>query len=410
MKIVTAPGQRIPEVPKIRVLSLLLNRSGRNDETISKLTTKAIDVIGLIHRVSTRRAVFILMWTSIRVACAVLFLAGNADFVLSTGGNGQDSCLRLLLDVDPGVDDALAITLAATLQNVTIEAITVVAGNAELETAYNNTLRTLNVLNRTDVPVFKGADRSIDGYGSTEKIYFGHDNFGNVSAQYPMSSNPNNGSQTGYAKMIQMAKENPGELTFILVGPLTNMAIALLVEPEFSENIRHVYILGGTLYAKGNVRPSAEFNFFTDPEAALIVLQRTTCPITIIPWEASLQAPVPWDTFYSITNQTGALQKFLRDITNHTVQCCLSGGQSPGGFSLGDFLAVLAAAVPKSVNQTVQNRVEVERCGMQTRGTLVHAWASQTLPHVKRNVTIVESFDVDFVVKYFNATFNRTGV
>ncbi|XP_065280712.1 nucleoside hydrolase-like [Dermacentor albipictus] len=350
------------------------------------------------------------MWTSIRIACAVLFLAGNADFVLSTGGNNTNSCLRLLLDVDPGVDDALAITLAAALPNVRIEAITVVAGNAELETAYNNTLRILNVVNRTEVPVFKGADRSIDGYGSTEKIYFGPDNFGNVSAQYPMSSNPDICSQTGYAKMIEIVKANPGQLTFILMGPLTNMAIALLMDPEFSTGIRHVFILGGTLYAKGNVRSSAEFNFFTDPEAALIVLQRTTCPITIIPWEAILQAPMPWDTFYSITNQTGTLQKFLRDITNHTVQCCLSGGQSPGGFSLGDFLAVLAAAVPESVNQTVQNRVDVERCGMHTRGTLVHAWAPQTLPHVKRNVTIVESFNVGTVENFFIATFNRTVV
>ncbi|XP_075559630.1 nucleoside hydrolase-like [Dermacentor variabilis] len=350
------------------------------------------------------------MWTSIRVACAVLFLAGNADFVLSTGGNGQESCLRLLLDVDPGVDDALAIALAATLTNVTIEAITVVAGNAEVEAGCNNTLRTLKFLNRTDVPVIKGADRSIDGYGKAEKRYFGPDNFGNVSEQYPMSSNPYNGSQTGYAKMIEMAKENPGELTFVLTGPLTNLAIAMLMEPDFSKNIRHVYILGGTLYAMGNVQPSAEYNFLTDPEAALIVLQRAECPITIIPWEASLHAPVSWDTFYSITNQTGTLQRFLRETTNFTIQCCLSGDLSPDGFPVGDFLAVLAAAVPASVNHTLQNRVDVERCGMFTRGTLVHSWEPRHLKHVKHNVTIVESFNVDLVVKYFNATFNRTGV
>ncbi|XP_070390354.1 nucleoside hydrolase-like [Dermacentor albipictus] len=356
-------------------------------------------------------AALVLMWTSIRLACAALFLAGNAGAVLSSGRNDGDPYLRLLLDVDPGVDDALAITLAARLhENVRLEAITVVAGNADLQTGYNNTLRTLNVLDRRDVPVYKGADRPIDGHGRTEKTYFGPDNFGGVSAKYPMSRNPAADPHIpGYIKMIQAVKYNPGQLTLVLMAPLTNLAIALLVAPEISAGIRHVYILGGTLYGKGNASPTAEFNFFTDPEAAFVVLQRATCPITIVPWEAILQATVPWDTYYSITNKSGRIQKFLRDTTAYTVQCCLSGGQSPGGFSVGDFLAVLAAAVPESVAQTLQHRVNVERCGAYTRGQLVHAWEPKILPQVKRNVTIVESFDVGVVEKYFKYTFDPTG-
>ncbi|KAH7960815.1 hypothetical protein HPB49_023587 [Dermacentor silvarum] len=373
------------------------------------------------------------MSTCIRFACAALILAVNTAAVLSVGPNNRDPCLRLLLDVDTGVDDALAITLAARLSNVCIEAITVVAGNADLPTGYNNTLRTLNVINRTKVPVYKGADRPIDGHWDTEKTYFGPDNFGGVSAQYPMSRNPAGDPQTpGYIKMIELVKKNRGQQTLVLMAPLTNLAIALLAAPEISEGIRHIYILGGTLYAKGNANPTAEFNFFTDPEAALVVLDRATCPITIIPWEAALQATVPWaipklsckppyltpsifcfshsqNTYYSITNKSGKLQKFLRDITTHTVQCCLSGGQSPGGFSVGDFLAVLAAAVPESVTKTLEHRVNVERCGEYTRGQLVHAWEPKILPEVKRNVTIVESFDVGIVEKYFKYSFDPTG-
>ncbi|XP_075539682.1 pyrimidine-specific ribonucleoside hydrolase RihA-like [Dermacentor variabilis] len=415
---------------------------------------------------------FVLMWTSISLACAALFLAGNADAVLSTAQRKRDTCVRLLLDVDPGVDDALAITLAATHRNVCLEAITVVAGNADLQTGYNNTLRTLRVVDRTNrpimaeipppgeptappgvdialdeasnrrwprssleaavqaprmclfsedlfdtpvVPVYKGADRSLDGYGRTEKKYFGLDNFGGVSAQYPMSTNPACASKTpGYIKMIKLVKKYPGQLTLVFTGPLTNLAIALLSEPEIAKDIKHVYIMGGTLYAKGNVIPAAEFNFFTDPEAAFIVLQRAT-------WytqpDAFLLASLPntmnvlclshsQSTYYSLTNTSGPLQQFLRDTTNHTVQCCLSGDLSPDGFSAGDFLAVLAAAVPDSVTRTVQNRVSVERCGAYTRGQLVHAWEPKILPHVRRNVTIVESFDVDIVEEYFNYTFD----
>ncbi|KAH7960813.1 hypothetical protein HPB49_023585 [Dermacentor silvarum] len=316
------------------------------------------------------------MSTCVRFAYAALILAVNTAAVLSVGRNSPDACLRLLLDVDTGVDDALAITLAARLSNVCIEAITAVAGNADLNTGYDNTLRTLNVIDRTKVPVYKGADRPVDGHWDTEKTYFGPDNFGGVSAQYPMSRNPAGDPQTpGYIKMIELVKKNRGQQTLVLMAPLTNLAIALLAAPDISEGIRHIYILGGTLYGKGLVNPTADFNFFTDPEAALVVLQRATCPVTIIPREASLEATVPWDTYYSITNKSGKLQKFLRDVTTHTVQCCLSGGQSPGGFSVGDFLAVLAAAVPESVTKTLENRVNVERCGAgeYTRGQLVHA-------------------------------------
>ncbi|KAH7956637.1 hypothetical protein HPB52_011396 [Rhipicephalus sanguineus] len=305
----------------------------------------------------------------------------------------------------------MAITLATRLPNVHIEAITVVAGNGNLSTGYDNTLRTLNVIDRTDVPVYRGADRPIDGHWNTDETYFGPDIFGGVSARYPPSGNAAADPQTpGYIKMIELIKKKRGEqITLVLMAPLTNFAIALLAAANISEDIRHVYILGGTLYGKGNVNPTAEFNFFTDPEAAFVVLQRATCPITIIPWEAALQATVPWVSMYFyITNKSGRLQKFLRDTTTHTVQCCLSGGQSPDGFSVGDFLAVLAAAVPESVASTLEQRVDVERCGEYARGQLVHAWESKILPQVKRNVTIVKSFHVGVVEKYFKYAFYPT--
>lgn len=237
------------------------------------------------------------MSTLARFAFAALFLlptasAGSAHSTAKTR-RGRPS-VRLLLDVDTGVDDAMAITLATRLPNVHLEAITVVAGNGNLSTSYDNTLRTLNAIDRTDVPVYRGADRPIDGRWETEKTYFGPDNFGGVSAQYPMSRNTATDPHTaGYVKMIELAKKNKGQQALVVMAPLTNLAIALLMTPDTLEGIGHVYILGGTLYGKGNVNPTAEFNFFTDPEAALVVLQRATCPVTIIPWEAVLQATVP---------------------------------------------------------------------------------------------------------------------
>ncbi|XP_077508365.1 nucleoside hydrolase-like [Amblyomma americanum] len=306
-------------------------------------------------------------------------LFGN---VLSTRGPRFPTTrpLKLLLDVDTGVDDALAITMAATSADVCLEAITVVAGNTNLSTAYDNTLRVLRVINRTDIPVYKGADRPIDGLWDYEETYFGPDNFGNASSLYPMGPNaaPDPGTY-GYLKMIELIKNSPKELTLVLLAPLTNLAIALLVEPHLTQNVSAIYILGGNIYGRGNILPGSEFNFLTDPEAALVVLQRAECPVYIVPWETVLESTVPWGAYYNITNRTdpGPLQKFLGDITTFTVECCLDKNT---GFDLGDGLAVLAAMEPQSITKNVEHRVTVELTGTHTRGQLVHGWLDYMIP------------------------------
>ncbi|XP_077536051.1 uncharacterized protein LOC144148383 [Haemaphysalis longicornis] len=147
----------------------------------------------------------------------------------------------------------MAIILAATLPNVSLKAVTVTYGNTNLSNAYNNTLRVLNVVNRTDVPVYKGADRSIDGQSDYETVYFGPDNFGGASVLYPIGGNHASDPQAhAYLKVIDIVRANPGRHTIVAMAPLTNLAIALLVEPDFLENVEHLYILGGTLYGKNN--------------------------------------------------------------------------------------------------------------------------------------------------------------
>uniref|UniRef100_A0A023FDF8 Putative inosine-uridine preferring nucleoside hydrolase n=1 Tax=Amblyomma cajennense TaxID=34607 RepID=A0A023FDF8_AMBCJ len=214
-------------------------------------------------------------------ACCLFFACFFSDVlsaVRADGANGKRQ--NLLLDVDTGVDDAMAITLAASSPNVCVLAITVVAGNTNLSNAYNNTLRVLQAINRTDIPVYKGADRPIDGRWDYEEIYFGPDNFGNASSLYPMGNNSAPDPNTyGYLKMIEVIKNSSNDLTLVLLGPLTNLAIALLVEPNLTENVTAIYILGGNIYGRGNILPGSEFNFLTDPEAALVVLQRALCPV-----------------------------------------------------------------------------------------------------------------------------------
>ncbi|XP_077508363.1 nucleoside hydrolase-like [Amblyomma americanum] len=341
-------------------------------------------------------------------ACCLLFACFFSDVLSAVQAEETRWGRRnFLLDVDTGVDDAMAITLAASSPNVCVLAITVVAGNTNLSNAYNNTLRVLEAINRTDIPVYKGADRPIDGLWNYEEVYFGPDNFGNASSLYPMGNNSAPDPDTyGYLKMMEIIKNNSGDLTLVLLGPLTNLAIALLVEPNLTENVTAIYILGGNICGRGNILPGSEFNFLTDPEAALVVLQRAQCPVYIIPWETVLKSTVPWATYYSITNRTepSPLQKFLRDITNYTVNCCM---EKSTGFNLGDYLAVLAAIDNSSITDTVVNRVSVELTGTHTRGQLVHGWLDYMIPEVKRNATIITGFNASITEEYFNRTFNQ---
>ncbi|XP_077551255.1 pyrimidine-specific ribonucleoside hydrolase RihA-like [Haemaphysalis longicornis] len=181
------------------------------------------------------------------------FVAGNSDNYVSSERNDS---LILLVDVDTGVDDAMALALAVTSPNVSIEVITVVAGNTNLSNAYNNTLRALHVLNQTKIPVYKGADRPIDGHWDYEEVYFGADNFGNVSSKYPMGNNSAEDPNTyGYLKMMELIKNRSDcSLTLMMLAPLTNLAIALLVEPTLTQKLKAIYILGGNKCVKAQIK------------------------------------------------------------------------------------------------------------------------------------------------------------
>ncbi|XP_050025437.1 nucleoside hydrolase-like [Dermacentor andersoni] len=295
------------------------------------------------------------------------------------------------MDVDTGSDDAMAIALAARLPNVCIEAITVGAGNRNVSTAYDNTLKVLGVLNRTDVPVYKGAEEPIR-------------NHWNCKNGFCSGGSPNELRTPASVEMVELVKK--GLQTLIVLAPLTNAATALLMEPDFLNNAEHVYLMGGNLYGVGNSLPAAEFNFFTDPEAAKVFLERATCPVTIVPWEACRRGTVPWDTYCGVASKTGPLQEFLRNVTASSYQHCPSGQDGSEGVVVSDFVTLLAAVAPESVAGTLVHRVDVELAGNYTRGQLVHAWEPQMLPHVRRNVTIVERFDVSIVAKYFKDAFD----
>lgn len=182
---------------------------------------------------------------------------------------------RVIIDCDPGIDDSLAIILALKSPKLQVEAITAVTGNLPADRAQENIYKILDLLGEKDFPTARGLLHPLSGHYPHDPFSHGEDGLGNTSL--PTSERPVN---DGFAPqlIIQTIKEHPGELTLIATGPLTNIALALMHQPDIAHQIQDLILIGGAYgfnrygYQRatgGN--PSSEWNVFVDPEAAKFV-------------------------------------------------------------------------------------------------------------------------------------------
>lgn len=191
-------------------------------------------------------------------------------------GSGRGAA-RVIIDTDPGVDDALALLLAMRSPELTIEAITAVAGNVPLSLTLPNALRLVEIAGRTDIPVAGGARAPLMRRLVTATYVHGENGLGGVVFPEPTGKPV----ATPAAELIrQIVRKYPGEITLITIGPLTNIATTLTADPEIAGMVRALVMMGGSLTG-GNITPAAEFNIYVDPEAARIVFQ-SGIPITMV--------------------------------------------------------------------------------------------------------------------------------
>ena len=172
---------------------------------------------------------------------------------------------KIILDVDTGIDDALAIGFTVRSPMCDLIAVTTLAGNSSVEHTTRNTLDVLHLMGRSDIPVHRGASHPLSRT-HVDAAYW-HDENGLGGAKLPPSPAVI-GADRGPAAIIRLAKEFPGEITLVCVGPLTNLAIALNVEPTLLELLAGLVIMGGVFFEHGNITDLAEFNIYCDPEAA----------------------------------------------------------------------------------------------------------------------------------------------
>lgn len=173
---------------------------------------------------------------------------------------------KVIVDTDPGVDDAMAIFFALQSPELDVIGLTTIFGNVHTELATTNALRLLEIADRTDIPVVKGADNALAGpFKGPVPYVHGDDGQGNVHLPPPRTRALD---ITAAEFIIAQVMDAPGEITLAPLGPLTNIALALHLEPRIAEHVREVVLMGGNALGPGNATPAAEANIHNDPEAA----------------------------------------------------------------------------------------------------------------------------------------------
>lgn len=196
---------------------------------------------------------------------------------------------RLIIDTDPGIDDAFAIALAAASPDVELLALTTVAGNIGIEHTTRNALNILSLCGREDVPVAVGAHRPFSRLMRADGAH-GNDGLGGYASSIP-TSKATVDPRDAVTLMVDVLTAAEEPVTIVPIGPLTNVALLLAAHPRIKSKIDRLVIMGGGIEG-GNCTPAAEFNVWIDPEAARRVLVEEDIPVTLVPLDVTLKCSV----------------------------------------------------------------------------------------------------------------------
>ena len=278
----------------------------------------------------------------------------------------------VVIDTDPGIDDALAIVLSLRSPELRIELLTTVAGNAGLRAATDNARRLLALLDPEEPPrLVRGAARPIRGRLNTAPDVHGDDGLAGLSRVrdrrglplFPASRGPVPSRGGAAEAIVAKAREHGDALTIVALGPLTNIARALEVDRGAMRRIGRLFVMGGAIEAPGNVTAVAEFNFHVDPVAADRVLT-SGIRITLVGLDATRQVRLRWPVVRNaLRGDRSALARALRHFTR-------AWSSSGAGMPLHDPLAT-ALAIDPGLARTRPLGVRVETRGVHTRGMSV---------------------------------------
>lgn len=218
---------------------------------------------------------------------------------------------RLIIDTDPGIDDALAILFTLASPELQLEGLTIVHGNCSMLQGARNGRAVLELARARHIPVFYGCELPL-----VQPSLLAPETHGNTGLGYAELPDPGLPVDPRHAVdfMIETVLASPGEITIAAIGPLTNLALAIRKEPRFARAVKEIYIMGGAVRYDGNTTPLAEFNTYVDPHAAHIVFH-SGIPMTLVPLDVTYQCILtPQDVSRLQESPTG-IPKFIADAT-----------------------------------------------------------------------------------------------
>lgn len=269
--------------------------------------------------------------------------------------------LPVLLDVDTGGDDALALLLALASPALDVRGITCVAGNCALKQVVANTLTLLDAIDAPPVPVAAGMDRPILEPGLPAPPLHGSDGMGDLGLPAPRRTEVDLHAVEFLRRALADAVE---PVTLICLAPLTNIAMLLRLYPRIGDRIERLYVMGGTFAAPGNTTPAAEFNVRYDPEAAAIVLH-SGLPVTLYPLDPFMQVRLTKEEAEKLTQAQGAGARIAGGIALHY---CRFFGMD---FSLIGDAGTVAAVIDPAGAASERRPLHVELSSGAARGATV---------------------------------------
>ncbi|MEV0350192.1 nucleoside hydrolase [Nonomuraea sp. NPDC050680] len=276
--------------------------------------------------------------------------------------------LPLIIDTDTASDDAVALLLAAASGLGDIRAVTTVAGNVPVAVGTRNALFSLQVAGRVDVPVHLGCERPMTRPLSTAQQVHGQDGMGDIGLPDPLRPAE---ARHAVEVLLSAPREHPGDLTLVTLGPLTNLAAALVRDRELLTRYRHVYCMAGAADLSGNITATAEFNAWADPEAARVVLRSATPgKVTWIGWDVSRRDAVMTPADQSRLERLGTPMATFAHRVNRTLADWARDVTGLAGYDLPDPIAMAVALRPELITEREHAHVDIA-LGDETRGQLI---------------------------------------
>lgn len=292
----------------------------------------------------------------------------------------------VIIDTDPGHDDALAIMLLIRSKAVDVEAITTVAGNVEIQKTTNNARFILDLIN-SDIPIYSGSQKPL----KKEPVFANVHGISGLAGANVQKNEPLNGLAVD--KIIEIVKQNPNKVTIVTIGPETNLAKAFIKDPELPGLIKQIVIMGGAIDVPGNKSRVSEFNLFVDPDAAKIVFDAPVKKI-MIPLDVCNEIPMFLEDF---RKTKGKLRKPILSMMKHFISG-IAKFENFKGALVYDALATYFLVNPKAYKLKKMD-IRIETKGALTSGMSVadkRNWVEKDL-----NVEVVTKIDRKTFVRDF---------